>query len=443
MPGVLKNIDYQDPFTRYKGQKIIDNVKKFKHGLEYSIDLAIDIYYSLYLPFPRIVEPSALPIGAEKHYEIIKTLLMDEEAKTLRYYTVADSFASVAIGTLFLINLSEEMEKSNINQQANSGGKSQGTAKRKQNEESQGEGSLSQDLNNVIKNAIRKTLDKAETIKEVENLVYGQRAGVGHTLNLDDDVSTVLRLVRNTDIKSILAFLTKILDIKAFSKRRRVRYQRGEIEGYFTGFDVERIVPTELAYPSIYLYAKISEGSILLYDKILYMSLGPIYVLLDKSGSMDGNKILWAKATALALFIKSRIERRPYYIRFFDSEPYDLIKVKSSAKPSDVMKLIEYIAMVRNGGGTDISKAIITACNDILRNEVVRDVSDIVIITDGEDRIAKSLVRKSLQHSKARLISVMVMGENDDLKHISSKYLRVVRLTEKDAISVIESTEHE
>jgi len=165
--------------------------------------------------------------------------------------------------------------------------------------------------------------------------------------------------------------------------------------------------------------------------------------LLDKSGSMDGNKILWAKATALALFMKSRIERRPYYIRFFDSEPYDLIKVKSGAKPSEVMKLIEYIAMVRNGGGTDISKAIITACNDILRNEVVRDVSDIIIITDGEDRIAKSLVRKSLQHAKAKLISVMVMGENDDLKQISSKYLKVVKLTEKDAISVIESTGHE
>ncbi|ADM28247.1 von Willebrand factor type A [Ignisphaera aggregans DSM 17230] len=443
MPGVLKNIDYQDPFTRYKGQKIIDNIKKFKHGLEYSIDLAIDIYYSLYLPFPRILEPSALPIGAEKHYEIIKTLLVDEEAKALRHYTVADSFASVAIGTLFLINLSEEMDKSNINQQSSGEGKSQGAAKREQSEENQGEGSLSQDLNNVIKNAIRKTLDKAETIKEVESLVYGQRAGIGHTLNLDDDVSTVLRLVRNTDIKNILALLAKILDIKAFAKRKRVRYQRGEIEGYFMGFDVERIVPTELAYPSIYLYAKISEGNILLYDKILYMSLGPIYVLLDKSGSMDGNKILWAKATALALFMKSRIERRPYYIRFFDSEPYDLIKVKSGAKPSEVMKLIEYIAMVRNGGGTDISKAIITACNDILRNEVVRDVSDIIIITDGEDRIAKSLVRKSLQHAKAKLISVMVMGENDDLKQISSKYLKVVKLTEKDAISVIESTGHE
>ncbi len=443
MPGVLKNIDYQDPFTRYKGQKIIDNIKKFRHGHEYSIDLAIDIYYSLYLPFPRIVEPSALPIGTEKHYDIIKTLLSDGEAKTLRHYTIADSFASVAIGTLFLINLSEEMEKNSISQQASDGGRGQGIAKREQNEEDQGEGSLMPDLNNMIKNAIKKTLEKAETIREVEDMVYGQRAGVGHTLNLDDDISTVLKLVRNTDIRNILALLTKILDIKAFAKRKRVRYQRGEIEGYFTGFDVERIVPTELAYPSIYLYAKISEGNILLYDKILYMSLGPVYVLLDKSGSMDGNKILWAKATALALFMKSRIERRPYYIRFFDSEPYDLVKVKSSAKPSDVMKLIEYIAMVRNGGGTDISKAIITACNDILRNEIVKDVSDIIIITDGEDRIAKSLVRKSLQHSKARLISVMVMGENDDLKQISSKYLKVVRLTEKDAISVIESTKHE
>ncbi len=176
----------------------------------------------------------------------------------------------------------------------------------------------------------------------------------------------------------------------------------------------------------------------LIFEKVMYLTMGPIYVLLDKSGSMDGNKILWAKATALALFMRSRIEKRPFYIRFFDSEPYELISVKPNAKPGHVAKLLEYIAMIRNGGGTDISKALMTACNDILKSSV-RETSDIILITDGEDRIARSLIKKALQHAKARLISVMIMGDNDDLRDISDNYMKVVKLSDKELLTVVSS----
>jgi uncharacterized protein with von Willebrand factor type A (vWA) domain len=102
---------------------------------------------------------------------------------------------------------------------------------------------------------------------------------------------------------------------------------------------------------------------------------------------MDGKKILWTKATALALFMKSRIKRRAFYLRFFDSEPYDIVAVKPNAKPSHVIKMLEYIALARNSGGTDISKAILTACNDLIKLGL-KEVNDIIIITGGEDRIA-------------------------------------------------------
>jgi uncharacterized protein with von Willebrand factor type A (vWA) domain len=166
--------------------------------------------------------------------------------------------------------------------------------------------------------------------------------------------------------------------------------------------------------------------------------MGPIYVLLDKSGSMDGNKILWAKATALALFIRSRLERRAFYMRFFDSEPYESIAVRPNAKPSQVVKFLEYIAMVRNGGGTDISKALLTACNDMMKLGF-KEASDVILITDGEDRIAKNLVKKALQHAKARLLSVMILGDNEDLKTVSDEYMKVVKLSDKEILQVVQS----
>jgi len=437
MPGVLKNIDYQDPFTRYKGQKILDNLRKLRSGGNISLDLAIDIYYSLYLPFPRLADVSEVSLGRNDQYRIVKTILMDEEVKKLRLYTVADSFSSVAIGTLFLLNLLSELSEENEKNYAQGGGKGENGMRNQQKEhDDTGEGGKS--LEEAVKNAARKSMEAAENVKEIQNFVYGYKAGVGHMLNLDDDVASVLKLAKNTDIRNLLNVLSRIPDVTMAVKKRRVGYQRGEVEGYTRGSDVERIVYTELAYPDVYFYTKVAEGDLLLFEKVMYLTMGPIYVLLDKSGSMDGNKILWAKATALALFIRSRLERRAFYMRFFDSEPYESIAVRPNAKPSQVVKFLEYIAMVRNGGGTDISKALLTACNDMMKLGF-KEASDVILITDGEDRIAKNLVKKALQHAKARLLSVMILGDNEDLKTVSDEYMKVVKLSDKEILQVVQS----
>jgi uncharacterized protein with von Willebrand factor type A (vWA) domain len=437
VPGVLKNIDYLDPFTRYKGQKILDNLRKLRGESGTSLELAIDIYYSLYLPFPCLVEVSEVPLGRSEQYRIVKTILTDEEAKKLRLYTVADSFSSVAIGTLFLLNLLSELDEKSEKDYMQGSGRGESGAKRQQREhEDMEEGGKS--LEEAVKNAAKKSVEVAEDVKEIQNFVYGCKAGVGHTLSLDDDVTTVLRLAKNTDVRNLLKVLSRIPDITKTVKKRRVGYQRGEIEGYTRGTDIERLVYTELAYPEIYFYMKVAEGDLLLFEKVMYLTMGPVYVLLDKSGSMDGSKILWAKATTLALFIRSRLEKRAFYMRFFDSEPYEFIAVKPNAKPSQVVKLLEYIAMVRNGGGTDISKALLTACNDIMKLGF-KEASDVILITDGEDRIAKNLVKKALQHAKARLLSVMIMGDNEDLKAISDEYMRVIKLSDKEMLQVIQS----
>lgn len=53
------------------------------------------------------------------------------------------------------------------------------------------------------------------------------------------------------------------------------------------------------------------------------------------------------------------------------------------------------MARVKGAGGTDISRAIITACTDIRTGSIARE-SDIILITDGVDRIAENMVRRYL-----------------------------------------------
>ncbi len=441
MPGVLKNIAYSDPFTRYKGQKLLDVVKKLGYRVDnVDLELAIDILYSLYLPFPRLVEMHEVPIGHEKHYQIISALLSLDETKKLRLYTVADSFLSTSLGALVLMHILEELGQEQSESEKTGGERGEGAGgsqvETDRNEEVEDSGG-GKSIRESVKRAVEKAVEKVEAVREIKNLVYGYRAGVGHTLGFED-VALVLKLVERTDISELLKWLERLPSIVSLARKKKYAFPKGVIEGYTLGSDLERLVPTELAYPEVYFHAKLADSRLLLYDKYIYASLGPIYVLIDKSGSMEGEKLRWAKATALALFLRSRAERRPFYIRFFDSEPFNLIRIKPNAKPSHVLKMLEYIAAVKGGGGTDISKAIITACNDISKYRF-RELSDIVLITDGEDRIARSLVKRSLQQSSARLVSVMIMGDNNDLKNVSEKYFRVIKLDEKEMLQVVEA----
>ena len=131
-------------------------------------------------------------------------------------------------------------------------------------------------------------------------------------------------------------------------------------------------------------------------------------------------------------------EHRKFYFRFFDSVPYPLAKIDKKPKAKQVLKLLEYIARVKGSGGTDISRAIILATNDI-RSGIVRETSDIVLITDGVDRIAEQLVAYNLKKSKARLITVMILGDNKSLRKISLKYFTVTKLSKEDMLQVVEA----
>ncbi|MEM1601442.1 MAG: hypothetical protein QW339_05675, partial [Sulfolobales archaeon] len=68
-----------------------------------------------------------------------------------------------------------------------------------------------------------------------------------------------------------------------------------------------------------------------------------------------------------------------------------------------------------------------------------KGISDIILITDGEDRISEHLIRRKLKMLGIKLVTVMIMGENRDLRNISSKYLRAAKLSQKELIQVIEA----
>ncbi len=425
MPGVLRGIKYEDPLVIYRGEKVIDTVKKLSKGTaKVELDLAIDTYYSMYLPLPVLIHPNEVPYGKEKNYTVIRELIDSDVLRELKSYTLINSVLSTLLSASFLQHLHDELSFSP--REGNEPGKF---------DEYVDEGTLRRAVNNALKYV----KEEGEVLKNIERILSeGNEAGIGSLLDLEESAEDVLRLARSTDVRKLLEVSSLIPNVSHRIKRKSIKSSKGELHGYELGSDIERLVPTELIYPEIYFYIKISDGKLLLYDKELPENLGPLYVLLDKSGSMEGEKIKWAKATAIALFIKSRRERREYFIRFFNGSPHQLIRISKRMRGDDVIKFMDYLARVKSGGGTDITKALMTACEDI-KYGVSKGVTDVILITDGEDRISEHLIRKKLKSLGIRLITVMIMGENRDLRDISSKYLRAIKLSQKEIIQIIET----
>jgi len=445
MPGFLRGIDYEDPLVKYRGERISMSLKKIT-GRELGLDtnFLVDVFYIHYLPLPIL---SAMPEDERYSlmYRLLSMTLDSEVVMENRSYSIANSAVSMALSISYIQQLIEELEKIRKTAQSQEEREAaeqllnsliKGGSPKPKNAEQE------QVMNRVLKQAHEKALSKAiedsNAVRNMQKIIGGQGAGTGSVLTFEGEISEVLRLARNAEVKKILEFLSGIPKLGALTKKRTVRFSKGEYFGYEKGSDVERIVHSELALPEDYFYVKLAESELLLYQKQIKESMGPIYLLLDKSGSMDGEKILWAKAVSLALYSRARRENRDFYLRFFDNIPYPLIKVMKNAKSKDVVKMIEYIAKIRGGGGTDISRSIIAACEDIKEGSV-KGVSEVILITDGEDKIAESTVRRSLKEANAVLITVMVRGDNADLRRISNSYLVVHKLDQKDLLRVVEA----
>ncbi|MEM0293081.1 MAG: VWA domain-containing protein [Saccharolobus sp.] len=447
--GVLRGIDYRDPLVKYRGERISYTLKKLLgKDIQINESFLVDTYYVHYLPLPVTKGKSEIKQNQNIMYSLIDSILSSDIVLKNREYSIVNSAVSLALTVSYVQNLIEELERIKktsqsmeereaaeqiLNSLMKGGSPKEGNEQKNVNQQS-----MEKVLKQANEKAISKAIEDANAVRSMQKIVGGNSAGTGSALTFEGEIHEVLRLARNTEVKRLLEFLSGAPKLGSITKRRTVRFSKGELYGYEEGSDIERIVYSELALPDVLFNLKLAEGQLLLYQKQIKETLGPIYLLLDKSGSMDGEKILWAKAVALALYTRARRENRDFFLRFFDNIPYPLIKVQKNAKSKDVIKMIEYIGKIRGGGGTDISRSIISACEDIKEGHV-KGVSEIILLTDGEDKIAETTVRRSLKEANSQLISVMIRGDNADLRRVADRYLVAYKLDHEDLLKVVET----
>ncbi len=444
--SLIGDVGEIDDIKKYRGSKILEIASRIfgrKMPEILTPELAVDVFYAFYFPIPRLMEELASRVDMSDEKEalrlaVVSKLMSSTSLWRVKPYTVADNATSIVASASFI----EKLARSLPNTMRSSGGSGEEDEERRgkgSRSDSGGKGDFDEE---AVQEAVEKAMEAAErdarTAKGIKQLLSSLGVGNTSTLAFDDSADEILRLARETDIQRVLENVEGIKVATSRSKKE-FRYSRGWIRGLEYGSDIERIHYSQLVLPDDYFLASLANSKLLLYEKVLPGSRGPIYVLLDKSGSMVGAKIDWARAVAVALFKKSVEENRRFYARFFDSIAHPPITLKPNTKPRGFLKLLSYLARVKAGGGTDISGAIRAAVNDIVHTPRGEEkVSDIILITDGEDRLNPDQLEATLKVADARLHSVVIQGHNPYLRKVSYRYMSVKRLERKEALKVVD-----
>lgn len=236
-------------------------------------------------------------------------------------------------------------------------------------------------------------------------------------------------LFSKTNIRNLIKLLNGSPNASSESKEK-ARFSRGEYNGLTVGGDFSAIVSSALAYPDELLYALYAHRRLPKYDRTIRENEKTRYVLFDKSSSMTANKLIFAKAVALSLYISAVKEKGDFYLTYFDDVVYTPIAVLKNERRDKKDMVATLMSRVAVSGGTNIEKAIVAACNDLAKDKS-RKKKEIILITDGEASMDIMNVKRHLADAKADLITVYINSGNNNAAEYMQRYLAVLHVVSK------------
>jgi VWA domain-containing protein len=196
--------------------------------------------------------------------------------------------------------------------------------------------------------------------------------------------SLAARLRDDARLRRIAQLAGRFRRIAGGKRRSRVRHGADEMVDIEQGANMGRLLPLELAqlvHPRTRLLTLRNMVELLCLQYRLEgketLGKGPLVVAIDKSGSMEGDKDIWATAVALALLDVARHEKRPFALLCFDGA----VKHESIVLPGAALP--EAALFVPADGGTDIDKAVRRSLEIIEQRPGALREADVVLVTDG------------------------------------------------------------
>lgn len=246
-----------------------------------------------------------------------------------------------------------------------------------------------------------------ESMDGLAGVGFGSSSSAGGRTSGPNARRLAQRLKKDDRLARIAMLAGKFKRIAAAKQKAKVRHGADELSDVELGSNISRLLPSELAqvaHPLMRraLMARLVEGRAMQYrlSGTDSMGRGPLICALDKSGSMEGPKDIWATAVALALLEVAHRQRRPFALLCFDGE------VKHEARVGIGEPLPEDSLFVQASGGTNITGVLARSLSIIQESGGAMKKADVVLITDGESEMQDAPIVRQL----AEDLGVTILG---------------------------------
>lgn len=253
-----------------------------------------------------------------------------------------------------------------------------------------------------IQQMLNKAADEAQAANETA-LTWGMEPGDLHRLPAEERMALAKRL-NNEKFRRVAQLFGPMKNMMLSEQSRKTVHTPEEIYDVTLGNNIGRLLPQEimmLANPATRLdfMRRFSEAKILEYDMqgVEKLAKGAIIFCEDGSGSMSGEREMWAKAVMLCLLHLARIQKRAMHVIHFSSRgqfhhiPFETPEAFTLDRILDAAELFY-------GGGTDFETPMQQAMN-LLEKEhssTGKVSADVVFVTDDECYTTDEFMQKYL-----------------------------------------------
>lgn len=290
---------------------------------------------------------------------------------------------------------------------------------------------------NQIGRAVRQTAKQAQKAAEAVQALHDCGVGTGQGSNEKDEITPemIKQAMQMEDFAKIIAMVGRMqqaTDEKAEEADGLGRLTPIAIRGVK---EITDVLPSELAmYPaSKYAFLKRlidAETMGVERESPEPKHKGDVLIFIDKSWSMSGEPIAWAKAMGVAAIQRAIRENRRWVVVMYAGQG----DIKYASSDQGFAKALEVISVCASGG-TDTDWAIRTVVKNSKLTGGLRD-PDILLITDGDWADLSQETQDAMKDLKTRLFVVQLAGYAHSMKGVN-KLWRIENLDIDTAANVL------
>ena len=264
-------------------------------------------------------------------------------------------------------------------------------------------------------------IDATSEVQQVSGYVQAWGLGEGSDIKVPFGLKrSALERIRNSEyLRKFTDMIGKYKECAVTEQKKKVKASAIEIKSVKVGDKIEDALPSDKLnlcndITKKDFYRRMTQGQLMSYDKESQKqkNKGPIIVCIDQSGSMHGDKDMWAKALAVGILEVAQLQKREFACIPYDSSCRKTTIIhKDEISPDKIIGIAEE----RATGGTDFESPLKEA-SKLIEDSNFKE-ADIVFITDGDCSVSDDFRRKFKQLKEDK--EFRTMGVLVDYGHTS------------------------